>query len=105
MSGGGRQRVVVARALAPEPSVLVADEPVSMLDMSIRAEIVALLDELVRKRDLAMLYLTHGLLSARLLPDDVLVPGLAAQITEHRTTHGGLTELTRPDIRKPSRAG
>jgi peptide/nickel transport system ATP-binding protein len=73
MSGGQRQRVVVARALAPEPSVLVADEPVSMLDVSIRAEIVELLDELVRKRDLAMLYITHDLLSARLLADEVLV--------------------------------
>ncbi|MGH3878880.1 MAG: ABC transporter ATP-binding protein [Actinophytocola sp.] len=73
MSGGQRQRVVVARALAPEPSVLVADEPISMLDVSIRAEIVELLDELVYTRDLAMLYITHDLLSARLLADEVLV--------------------------------
>jgi ABC-type glutathione transport system ATPase component len=73
MSGGQRQRVVVARALAPEPSVLVADEPVSMLDVSIRAEMVELLDELVRKRDLAMLYITHDLLTARLLADEILV--------------------------------
>jgi len=73
MSGGQRQRVVVARALAPAPSVLVADEPVSMLDVSIRAEMVELLDELVRKRDLAMLYITHDLLTARLLADEVLV--------------------------------
>jgi oligopeptide/dipeptide ABC transporter ATP-binding protein len=73
MSGGQRQRVVVARALAPEPSVLIADEPVSMLDVSIRAEIVELLDDLVHTRDLAMLYITHDLLSARLLADEVLV--------------------------------
>jgi oligopeptide/dipeptide ABC transporter ATP-binding protein len=73
MSGGQRQRIVVARALAPEPTVLVADEPISMLDVSIRAEIVELLDELVRKRNLAMLYITHDLLSARLLADEVLV--------------------------------
>jgi len=73
MSGGQRQRVVVARSLAPEPTVLVADEPISMLDVSIRAEIVELLDELVRKRNLAMLYITHDLLSARLLADEVLV--------------------------------
>ena len=73
MSGGQRQRVVIARALAPEPEVLVADEPISMLDVSIRAEIVALLDQLVRDRGIAMLYITHDLLSARLLAHDVMV--------------------------------
>ncbi|MBB4909956.1 ABC transporter ATP-binding protein [Actinophytocola algeriensis] len=73
LSGGQRQRVVVARALAPEPSILIADEPISMLDVSIRAEIVELLDRLVHHRDLAMLYITHDLLSARLLADEVLV--------------------------------
>lgn len=73
LSGGQRQRVVVARALAPEPSVLIADEPISMLDVSIRAEIIELLDRLVHERDLAMLYITHDLLSARLLADEVLV--------------------------------
>jgi peptide/nickel transport system ATP-binding protein len=73
LSGGQRQRVVVARALAPEPAVLIADEPISMLDVSIRAEIVELLDRLVRERDLAMLYITHDLLSARLLADEILV--------------------------------
>ncbi len=73
LSGGQRQRVVVARALAPEPAILIADEPISMLDVSIRAEIVELLDRLVHERDLAMLYITHDLLSARLLADEVLV--------------------------------
>ncbi|MGZ4472102.1 MAG: ABC transporter ATP-binding protein [Nocardioidaceae bacterium] len=73
LSGGQRQRVVIARALASEPSVLVADEPISMLDVSIRAEILALLDRLVRERRIAMLYITHDLLSARLLADEVMV--------------------------------
>lgn len=73
LSGGQRQRVVTARALAPDPRVLIADEPISMLDVSIRAEILELLGDLVRDRRLAMLYITHDLLSARLLADEVLV--------------------------------
>jgi peptide/nickel transport system ATP-binding protein len=65
--------VVTARALAPDPEILIADEPISMLDVSIRAEILELLGDLVRTRRLAMLYITHDLLSARLLAHDVLV--------------------------------
>ncbi|WP_158866596.1 ABC transporter ATP-binding protein [Leifsonia sp. AG29] len=73
LSGGQRQRVVIARALAANPAVLIADEPVSMLDVSIRAEILELLKGLVADRGIAMLYITHDLLSARALADDVTV--------------------------------
>lgn len=73
LSGGQRQRVVIARAMAPGPRVLIADEPISMLDVSIRAEILELLANMVREREMAMLYITHDLLSARLLADRTMV--------------------------------
>ncbi|MFD6178940.1 MULTISPECIES: ABC transporter ATP-binding protein [unclassified Isoptericola] len=73
LSGGQRQRVVVARAMAPRPRLLIADEPISMLDVSIRAEILELLADTVREQDVAMLYITHDLLSARLLADEIMV--------------------------------
>lgn len=73
LSGGQQQRVVVARALAPQPEILIADDPTSMLDVSIRAEILDLLNDLVRDENLAMLFITHDLLSARMLADEILV--------------------------------
>jgi peptide/nickel transport system ATP-binding protein len=73
LSGGQRQRVSFARALAAHPSVLLADEPVSMLDVSIRLEMLSLLDDLRRRFSLAMLYITHDIASARYFADEVLV--------------------------------
>ncbi|SEA44674.1 ABC transporter ATP-binding protein [Leifsonia sp. 21MFCrub1.1] len=93
LSGGQRQRVVIARALAADPMVLIADEPVSMLDVSIRAEVLELLKRLVADRGIAMLYITHDLLSARALADDVTVleggrvmeQGPASQVIDNAT--------------------
>ena len=73
LSGGQRQRVSFARALAARPSVLLADEPVSMLDVSIRLEMLGLLDDLRRRFRLAMLYITHDIASARYFADEILV--------------------------------
>ncbi|QDZ16212.1 ABC transporter ATP-binding protein [Humibacter ginsenosidimutans] len=73
LSGGQRQRVAIARALAPQPEVLIADEPVSMLDVSIRLEILQLLDDLKVQRNLAVLYITHDLATARHFSSQIVV--------------------------------
>jgi peptide/nickel transport system ATP-binding protein len=73
LSGGQRQRVAIARALAAAPRVLLADEPVSMLDVSIRLEMLDLLDQLRQNLDLAVLYITHDIASARYFADEIAV--------------------------------
>ena len=73
LSGGQRQRVSIARALAVEPDVIIADEPTSMLDVSLRVGILNLMDRLKRERGVAILLITHDLASARYLADDILV--------------------------------
>lgn len=73
MSGGQRQRVAIARALAPGARFLVADEPVSMLDVSIRLGVLNLLARLQREENLGVLYITHDLATARHFSDEILV--------------------------------
>jgi len=65
LSGGQKQRVVLARALAVKPKIILADEPVSMLDVSIRAEMLELMQELQKKHNISFIYITHDLATAK----------------------------------------
>lgn len=73
LSGGQRQRVAIARALAVNPKFIVADEPISMLDVSIRAGILKLMNQLREEMNIAFLYITHDLASARYIGNRIMV--------------------------------
>jgi len=95
LSGGQRQRVVIAGALVLEPELLVADEPVSMLDVSIRAELLSLLHSLREQRDITILYTTHDLATAGYFTDRMAVMYLG-RVVELGPTIEVLTEPRHP---------
>ena len=91
LSGGQRQRVAIARALAVEPAVVLADEPISMLDVSIRIGLLNLMADLKRELGIAFLYITHDIASARYVADEVLVM-LSGRIVEQGPTESVLQD-------------
>jgi peptide/nickel transport system ATP-binding protein len=111
LSGGQRQRVAIARALAAGPTVLLADEPVSMLDVSIRLGVLNLLGELRDIEGLAILYVTHDIASARYFADTMTVmyagriveSGPSLEVTDH-PAHP-YTQLLLDAAPDPERAG
>ena len=82
MSGGERQRVAIARALSLQPELIVADEPTSMLDVSIRMDILQILANLRIEKNVAILFITHDLASARYLSDRIIVLKNGCQIEQ-----------------------
>jgi peptide/nickel transport system ATP-binding protein len=110
LSGGQQQRVVIARSMMLEPKLIVADEPVSMLDASVRVEILRLLRGLQTSHNLAVIYITHDLSTVRYFSERIFVM-YAARIVEkapvddllrnplHPYTHALLAATSDPDYR------
>jgi oligopeptide/dipeptide ABC transporter ATP-binding protein len=95
LSGGQRQRVVIASAMVLQPELLIADEPVSMLDVSIRAEILNLLNDLRRTRGISILFITHDLGTVAYFADRIAVMYLG-RIVEVGSTHEVLKNPQHP---------
>ena len=95
LSGGQRQRVVLARALVLRPKIIIADEPVSMLDVSIRAEILDLMKNIQKKNNISFIYITHDLATARYFGQRIIILYLG-KIMEYGSINSVLLEPRHP---------
>lgn len=98
LSGGQQQRLVIARAIILEPKMIIADEPVSMLDASVRIEILKLLQDLQKKYDLSIIYITHDISTTRYFSEEIYIM-YAAQVVEHAETREILRNPAHPYTR------
>lgn len=105
MSGGERQRVAIARALILDPEIIIADEPTSMLDVSIRMEILEIFAKMRKENGLTILFITHDLASARYLADRIIVLKAGNIIEENQSEdliQNPSTEYTKQLVRAAS---
>jgi peptide/nickel transport system ATP-binding protein len=98
LSGGQLQRVAIARAMILDPKLIVADEPVSMLDASVRVEILNLFAELQRKHDMSVIYITHDLSTTKYFSEKVFIM-YAGHIVERAPTKEMLNNPLHPYTR------
>jgi len=98
-SGGQRQRIAIARALAPSPQVLIADEPVSALDVSVRVQILDLLESLKRQRGLTLILVSHDLAVVGRLCDEIIVLR-AGRVVESGSTRAIFSSPRSPYTRR-----
>ena len=108
LSGGQRQRVVIARALVTNPKIIIADEPVSMLDVSVRGEILELLSEIQKNNNISLIYITHDLATAKFFANKIIIlysgkimeSGFISEVLDnpkHPYTQALIDAISKPD--------